>query len=1258
MADNPIKYRDFIEPDSSITTLIAQLEAAGAAHEELFKKLQKDAAKTEDALKKVNGATNEGQEAIAKEIPKVDELAKAQDRLTKARTEDAKKLVKLKALLQEQNVVNKLTIKLNASQVGSYNRLSAQYSLNKIELNKMTDAQRSASTHGKDLEAATKRIFEQMNKAQKATGKFTLQVGNYKIATKETNRELRALNGTYQNNIKELRRLAEAQEMGSAKGKKLLADTRALRKEMAQMKTAQAQAAKSTGLMSKAAAGLGGTLKSLAGMYVGLAGATKLWSNFTDTVIGFEKQMSSLKAISGATGSEFDQLEDNAKRLGATTSKTATEVAALSTEYAKLGFTTDEILNATEATILLSEATGEDVAMAAQVAGATIRGFGKDASETGAVVDLMAASFTTSGLNLERFAESMKLIAPVARAAKVPIGLVTASLAALADANIHGSIAGTAMRRILSEFDASGKPYGEQLDALAAKGITLADANDEVGRRAMTALLVLTENTDKIKDLTVAYDESAGAAKAMADVQRDNVAGALELAGSAWAGFILAITKGGNIMRSTIDIAASLFTWMTKHATVIKGLAKFLVLGAVAWGAYRLSIMATLAAKRLNIGATIATVASEGLLTVATRLATGAMLALNTAVKANPLGLIVSLATTAATAVLMFSSNTAEAANSQGDLNSALEETNDLIGKKIYNDFLVGLGKVKREIITLPNGVKALGTSFDETIDVVKALAGRVKDLKQSDLANLSDFFGAEILKTQRGLDDLEPGSVIEKLELAKIEEYKALLGAVSGEIERIAKLKKVGKAPAVTIDPAAAAKIRDLELGIMAEGKAKELATLAKNFEAKKVLFEKYGVDTKGLEEWRLAQIQKIEDKFQKKADKAAADKKAKDKIAAKKEISDAKIVSDAKVKAIEEQAKLANSEIDLLTVTEAEKTRLRLQAEKDRIRAILALNKAGGLELSKAQVKIMQNQIKKLGQTMVASTDDDIDLYSMAGINLDDDKKEAINESTEFALEQMHSFLDAKVRAADVAVAASEREVDSARNRVDAEIEARNNGFASNVSMAQKELNMAKKNQQKSLKEQEKAQKAQLVLDSITQASSLITASAKIWGQLGFPWAIPALAVMWGSFAFSKIQAFQSTKTKKFEKGGMGTIEGGSHASGNDVHFGNAADGTELRAEGGEGWAVFNKAKTRKYKNVLPGIVNSINKGTFEKRFMGSYNTEGLSVNVQSHGANLGALEKDVAGIRKQGERRYFVDGQGRVVETYKNLKRTYNA
>ena len=256
---------------------------------------------------------------------------------------------------------------------------------------------------------------------------------------------------------------------------------------------------------------------------------------------GFEQEMSKVQAVSGATADEFKALSDNAKELGASTMFSAREVASLQTEFAKLGFSAKEITKVTGSTLALAQASGTDLARAAEVAGSTLRSFGMDASQTSVVTDVMAKSFSTSALDMETFAESMKYVAPVAKSAGMSIEETSAMLAVMADAGIKGSQAGTSLRRIISEIGATGKPTAEALRDLATQGIGLADAKDEVGRSAQSALLVLAGGVDRIAPLTEEYKNAGGAAQEMADIMGNTAFGASKRLESAMEGLMISI---------------------------------------------------------------------------------------------------------------------------------------------------------------------------------------------------------------------------------------------------------------------------------------------------------------------------------------------------------------------------------------------------------------------------------------------------------------------------------------------------------------------------------------------------------------------------------------------------------------------------------------------------------------------------------------------------------------------------------------------
>jgi hypothetical protein len=316
--------------------------------------------------------------------------------------------------------------------------------------------------------------------------------------------------------------------------------------------------------------------------------------------------------------------------------------------------------------------------------------------------------------------------------------------------------------------------------------------------------------------------------------------------------------------------------------------------------------------------------------------------------------------------------------------------------------------------------------------------------------------------------------------------------------------------------------------------------------------------------------------------------------------------------------------------------------------------MNVKAGKDLTSLEMKTLQEQIKA-ADAQIEKAKKPQDLYDVLGLSLDDDKKAVITDSFNFALDQLNAYMDAWVQAAEKKVALAERDVENAQNVLNAEREARANGYASNVEYAQKELDMAKQNQQKALREQERAQKAQQALASVQQMTNMITATALIWSQLGSPWAIPAIAVMWGSFAAAKIKAAQMTQTGS-EEYGEGTVEllqGGSHQSGNDVDLGRKKDGTRRRAEGGEFFAVINKRNSRKYRSVIPDVIRALNNGTFEQKYSGAYQGGAdiqLSAGPQT---DLGNLKSDVSAIRQQGERNTYTDSRGTHV-VYKNLHR----
>lgn len=362
-----------------------------------------------------------------------------------------------------------------------------------------------------------------------------------------------------------------------------------------------------------------------------------------------------------------------------------------------------------------------------------------------------------------------------------------------------------------------------------------------------------------------------------------------------------------------------------------------------------------------------------------------------------------------------------------------------------------------------------------------------------------------------------------------------------------------------------------------------------------------------------------------------------------------------DVELEAFDQLAAMEESKLDLVKHTEAMKTKAQLEAQRDRLKKMLELDEKYLQDLNAIQIATIQNQIKAIDRKIGDIDSGGInDIYSLFGFNLEDDQKQAISDSFAFAKEQVSAYLQGRVDAANTIVERSNEEVTAAQANVNAQIEAGKLGYANKFQQAQQELELAKKTQAKALEEQRKAQRAQQAIQAIEQAGNMITASSKVWAQLGFPLAIPALAIMWGSFLTAQVQAFSATR--QFKEGGFELLDyGGSHASGRDISLGTGKDGIERRAERDESFAVFNRRSTSRYRSSLPRIVNAINRGTFERMFVPASAAAGGST-VNEISLDSGRMEDHLSAIRRRGEEYTYTDSRGRTVRVRKNVRTTY--
>tara|TARA_R110001592_G_scaffold27824_2_gene103149 strand:+ start:1088 stop:3997 length:2910 start_codon:yes stop_codon:yes gene_type:complete len=321
---------------------------------------------------------------------------------------------------------------------------------------------------------------------------------------------------------------------------------------------------------------IGTSFKALAvGAGVGaIAAVGALFASATAKGAEFAKQMSTLEAVSGATTEEMNALAESAKNLGSTTQFTAVEVGELQTEFAKMGFTTKQILASTEATLALAASMEVGLGQAAMLAGSTVNAFGLEAEDTQRVVDVLAESTSSSALSFGDLTQALKNAAPASKATGRTVEETAAMLGVLANNGLKGGRAGTGLSKAFIEMNKKGLDLFPTLERINNSSNSLGTAMAIAGDVGGKALLSLADKQDDIKRLTRTFENAEGAAQRMADIRLDNLAGDTTKLGSAWEGFLLSIEDGEGILMQIARAATQAATAFLNFITPVNRLSE------------------------------------------------------------------------------------------------------------------------------------------------------------------------------------------------------------------------------------------------------------------------------------------------------------------------------------------------------------------------------------------------------------------------------------------------------------------------------------------------------------------------------------------------------------------------------------------------------------------------------------------------------------------------------------------------------------
>lgn len=474
-------------------------------------------------------------------------------------------------------MANNLTAVISADTSKFVNEVKAAQNM----LNRFVDQQRNLSSSARNASHVTDEQVAAYQRVVKNLSKVASGTMSTSKAEKELKKELKELKIQWANLSDSAKRsefgrsLSNSCKLASSQLRTLQNQLKAVSQEV---QNTQARAKGGFNFdFKKMALGGAALATGIGSITAGVSMAFNALKDGANATMSFNKQQSVLQAVTGKSRQELSELTDQALDLGSRTAYTASQIAGLQIELAKLGFNPTQIKNMTENVQNLATATGADLSQAASLAGATLRMFGLESEDSMRVADTLAKSCSASALSFDYLNSAMSTIGPVANAFGLSLEDTVGILGVLANAGFDASSAATAGRNIILNLsDAngklaqslgkpvkSGKEMMEALKQLSARGIDLAEALELTDKRSVAAFSTILKNADSGKELMTTLENCSGAAKEMSKVMADNLEGDLAGLSSAWESLMLALGGGQSLLRNVVQ-------WLTSLVQSIK----------------------------------------------------------------------------------------------------------------------------------------------------------------------------------------------------------------------------------------------------------------------------------------------------------------------------------------------------------------------------------------------------------------------------------------------------------------------------------------------------------------------------------------------------------------------------------------------------------------------------------------------------------------------------------------------------------------
>ena len=305
-------------------------------------------------------------------------------------------------------------------------------------------------------------------------------------------------------------------------------------------------------------------------------GTFRIGRDVINTWRTFGQALSTVGAITGATGKQFVELEAEARRLGATTRFSATQVAEGMQFLARAGFDAHEVLITIEGSLKLAQAGALDLGRAADIASNVLQGMRLPVTDITRVLDVLTLQANRSNTTVSQLGDAFKFVAPVASGLGVSLEETSAAVGALSDAGLQATLAGTGLRRVMAELESPARKMIVAMEAVGVRadqvkvsqvglataietlsdaGIGAGEALELFGQRGGPAFEVLADSIPKIREMVLALEDSGGTADNIARIMDDNLNGSLLRLRSRWESLILSLGKVGGIelLRGLVD---------------------------------------------------------------------------------------------------------------------------------------------------------------------------------------------------------------------------------------------------------------------------------------------------------------------------------------------------------------------------------------------------------------------------------------------------------------------------------------------------------------------------------------------------------------------------------------------------------------------------------------------------------------------------------------------------------------------------------